>query len=226
MDKRRNELLKEIKRKNVKKTEDLLLQFLKTVRSTFESDIWMESLADEQIMTEDARCGDSTAQFALAMYWLLKSADTEYPVAKKTAGLLYSALTKSEDKEIDEGSQAGYAKLCLDTAEYLRDRRLDYEIAEMLEIEGSSQLNRYALNNKKEMDILEQHVNKVAFSVCGRMAKEYFEKGIEIEKLCNGLENDFIVSAEGQQMLEDFRIALELGEDRAKKHIERWEKYL
>lgn len=224
MDKRKNDLFKEIKRKNIKKTEDLLLQLLKTTRSTFESDIWMESLADEQVMTEDARCGDSTAQFALAMYWLLKSADTGYPVAKKTVGLLYAMLTKNE--ELDDLSKKGYVKLCFDTAEYLRDRCLDYEIAEALEIEGSSLMNRCVLNNKKEIDILEQYVNNVAFSVCDTMAKEYFEKGIKIEKLCNGLDESFIASAEGQKMLENFRIALELGEERARKHVEKWEKYL
>lgn len=226
MDKRKNDLFKEIKRKNVKKTEDLLLQFLKTVRNTFDSDIWMESLTDEQIMTEDARCGDPTAQFALAMYWLLKSADIEYPAAKKTAGLLYFALTENKDEEIDEQSQKGYVKLCFDTAKYLRDRCLDYEIAEALEIEGSSQMDRCILNNKKETDILEQYVNNVAFSVCDTMAKEYFEKGIELEKLCKGFEKDFMVSTEGQQMIENFKIALELGEERARKHIEKWEKYI
>lgn len=226
MDKRKNDLFKEIKRKNVKKTEDLLLQFLKTVRNTFDSDIWMESLTDEQIMTEDARSGDPTAQFALAIYWLLKSADTEYPAAKKTAGLLYSALTENENEEIDERSQKGYVKLCFDTATYLRDRCLDYEIAKALEIEGSSLMNRCVLNNEKETDIFEKYVNKMSLSVCERMAKEYFEKGIEIEKSCNSLDESFIVSAEGQQMLENFRIALELGEERARKHIEKWEKYI
>ena len=58
------------------------------------------------------------------------------------------------------------------------------------------------------------------------MAKEYFEKGIELEKLCKGFEKDFMVSTEGQQMIENFKIALELGEERARKHIEKWEKYI
>ena len=226
MDKRKNDLFKEIKRKNVKKTEDLLLQFLKTVRNTFDSDIWMESLTDEQIMTEDARSGDPTAQFALAVYWLLRSADTGYPAATKTVGLLYAALTEGEDEEIDSQSQVGYAKLCFDTANYLRDRCLDFEIADVLELEGSGQMNRCVSNNKKEADIFEQYINKVSLSVCDRMAKEYFEKGVEMEKLCNESDKIFIASAEGQQMLENFRIALELGEERARKYIEKWEKYI
>ena len=59
MDKR---LFKEIKRTDEKKIEDMLLQYIKTARKSFKCDIWQESLADERILTEDARCGDSTAQ--------------------------------------------------------------------------------------------------------------------------------------------------------------------
>ena len=34
----------------------MLLQYIKTARKSFKCDIWQESLADERILTEDARC--------------------------------------------------------------------------------------------------------------------------------------------------------------------------
>lgn len=131
---------KEINRKNEKCTEDMLMQLLKVTRKTFNCDIWQESLADESILTEDARSGDSTAQFLLAMYWLLKSADKYYPAAVKTTGLFYEALQKCEDEGISY--EKSYAKLQMDTAKYLRERGIDSEIAEMLEIEASGSQDR------------------------------------------------------------------------------------
>ena len=80
MDKR---LFKEIKRTDEKKIEDMLLQYIKTARKSFKCDIWQESLADERILTEDARCGDSTAQYLLSIYWLLKIRGYILPTGSK-----------------------------------------------------------------------------------------------------------------------------------------------
>lgn len=96
MDKR---LFKEIKRTDEKKIEDMLLQYIKTARKSFKCDIWQESLADERILTEDARCGDSTAQYLLSIYWLLKSADIYYPPAVKSIGILYGEMLKLPSAE-------------------------------------------------------------------------------------------------------------------------------
>lgn len=126
MDKR---LFKEIKRTDEKKIEDMLLQYIKTARKSFKCDIWQESLADERILTEDARCGDSTAQYLLSIYWLLKSADIYYPPAVKSIGILYGEMLKLPPAE------KGYTKLCQDTIAFLRERGIDTEVAKALEIE-------------------------------------------------------------------------------------------
>lgn len=126
MDKR---LFKEIKRTDEKKIEDMLLQYIKIARKSFKCDIWQESLADERILTEDARCGDSTARYLLSIYWLLKSADIYYPPAVKSIGILYGEMLKLPSAE------RSYTKLCKDTIAFLRERGIDTEIAETLEIE-------------------------------------------------------------------------------------------
>ena len=126
MDKR---LFKEIKRTDEKKIEDMLLQYIKTARKSFKCDIWQESLADERILTEDARCGDSTAQYLLSIYWLLKSADIYYPPAVKSIGILYGEMLKLPSAE------KSYTKLCQDTIAFLREKGIDTEVAEALEIE-------------------------------------------------------------------------------------------
>ena len=126
MDKR---LFKEIKRTDEKKIEDMLLQYIKTARKSFKCDIWQESLADERILTEDARCGDPTAQYLLSIYWLLKSADIYYPPAVKSIGILYGEMLKLLSAE------KSYTKLCQDTIAFLREKGIDTEVAEALEIE-------------------------------------------------------------------------------------------
>ena len=50
MDKEKNALFKEIEKKAEKKTEDMLLCLLKKVRNTFDCNIWMESLAEVEIL--------------------------------------------------------------------------------------------------------------------------------------------------------------------------------
>lgn len=216
MDKKKNALFKEIEKKAEKKTEDMLLCLLKKVRNTFDCNIWMESLADEHVLTEDARSGDSTAQFALSMYWLLKSADDYYPAAKLTLGLLYESLLKY--RNTDMSAEGGYPKLCLDTATYLRERSFDSDVAEALEIEGSGMIG----SGKERNMQLEENM------ICKSMAREYFEKGIAAEKRFDGLitEETFIHSEEGRMMLENFKIAMELGESKADEYIRKWEKYL
>ena len=107
----------------------MLLQYIKTARKSFKCDIWQESLADERILTEDARCGDSTAQYLLSIYWLLKSADIYYPPAVKSIGILYGEMLKLPSAE------KGYTKLCQDTIAFLRERGIDTEVAKALEIE-------------------------------------------------------------------------------------------
>lgn len=77
----------------------MLLQYIKTARKSFKCDIWQESLANERILTEDARCGDSTARYLLSIYWLLKSADIFYPPAVKSIGILYGEMLKLPSAE-------------------------------------------------------------------------------------------------------------------------------
>lgn len=217
MDKR--EMIKDFKRRNEKKSEDMLLQLLKTIRRTFGCDIWRESLADEDVLIEDARCGDSTAQFVLSMYWLLKAADTYYPAAVKTAGLLYASLLEGEDVSAEKG----YARLCLDTAELLRGMFLDLETAEALELEGSGKMVSFLPEGEEAG--LGDYFEKKSVNVCSRMAREFFEKALAAEESCVDA-REFISSAEGRLMMENFQLALELGEEGAAEHIRKWRKYL